>query len=836
MADKKRFAVRICVFVLLLLAFEPVLVCEAVTSRVTRHRSSEDFLKGDANDVVIGSRGTIQLGRRAEVLVKRFDPSIGLRAGKLTTRPSSPVLSKAEGPKSAPGEPVLPVLSAVEGSEVERVEGGFRDVWSINSIVVHGDKVYIGTSPNGGVYAFSEGELKEVYSAQPVARAKSREPNEPNDSNAVETERRLANEHIFAMATDVAGRLLVGISGQRCALCRLEGGEMKVLFEPNDANYIFAITVDKAGDIYLGTGPQGKVYRLDSLGKKAELIYDSPDRNILSLAQGPDGLIYAGSDSRGLIYKINPPDVRRVNPRTKDATVLYDSEQQEITALLFFGEDLYAAATLADVIQAETMFAAQPPRVGRPEPQPEEEPPWDGGGDSPSTLSTSLKTGSLETSGGGTKLQVANTRERPGKQPEEHKGPPAKPPKPAQASFIYKVTRDGFVTDIFSETAVFFCLAAQGKELLVGTGNSDRIGAQLFAVEPASEEQTIVYEDRQASQITAVAVAGDDIYVGTANPARMVKLAKVFAREGTYTSELVDAGQPARWGKLQIEADVPHDCNMLVCCRSGNVKDVNDASFSKWTELADVNGPVQLDCPAGRFCQYKLVLRGDDEGLASPIIREVAVADTVPNLAPKVESVSVTRVDAVEKSGVFKVSCEVKDDNGDKLIYKIDFRKVGRTGWIEVEDGLESSSFEWDSRTVEDGRYEIRVTASDERSNTPDTKLAGSRVSEAVVVDNTGPVVSSHTIQKAGKTVTLKMNVSDELSAVGKVEYTVDSDANWMGVLPDDLVYDTTSEDFTIVVDKLSAGQHVIALKLADDVGNTTYKTFEVNIDKSETH
>jgi hypothetical protein len=76
------------------------------------------------------------------------------------------------------------------------------------------------------------------------------------------------------------------------------------------------------------------------------------------------------------------------------------------------------------------------------------------------------------------------------------------------------------------------------------------------------------------------------------------------------------------------------------------------------------------------------------------------------------------------------------------------------------------------------------------------------------------------------------MTVTDELSAIGKVEYTVDSDANWMGVVPDDLVYDTTSENFTILTEKLALGQHVIALRLADDVGNTTYKTFDINIEK----
>jgi hypothetical protein len=454
-------------------------------------------------------------------------------------------------------------------------------------------------------------------------------------------------------------------------------------------------------------------------------------------------------------------------------------------------------------------FAAQALPPGRPEEQQqeEEEPPQ---GDS----------------GGGLKLQIANTKEASGEQPAEQKTPRPRPPKPAQASFLYKITKDGFVTDVFTESAVFFCLAQSGREILVGTGND----SQLFCVDPNSEKYSVLYEDRQASQITAVGVEGDDVYIGMANPAKLVKLGNVLSREGIYTSDLVDAGQPAKWGKFQIEADIPGDCNVLVACRSGNVKDVNDPSFSKWTDLQVVTGPVQLDCPAGRFCQYKLVLRGSEK--TTPVVREVALASTVPNLAPIVESINAARVEAGVKSGSFKISYDVKDDNSDKLIYKIDFRKAGRAGWIEVEDAVEAGTFEWDGRTVEDGRYEIRVTASDERSNTPDTKLTGSRVSDAVVVDNTGPVIKGHTINKTGKTLTLTIAVSDELSAIGKVEYTVDSDANWMGVVPDDLVYDTTSEDFTILVEKLAAGQHVIALRLADAVANMTYKTFEVNIEE----
>ena len=319
------------------------------------------------------------------------------------------------------------------------------------------------------------------------------------------------------------------------------------------------------------------------------------------------------------------------------------------------------------------------------------------------------------------------------------------------------------------------------------------------------------------------------MYLGTANPPKLIKLGSGFASEGTYTSDLIDAGQPAKWGKLQIEADIPKGCSVQVASRSGNVKDVNDPTFSPWTDLVKMTQPVQLRCPLGRFCQYKLVLQSED-GLQSPLIREIAVAGSVPNLAPKVESVGVSRIATTGKKGTFKISYKAKDDNGDKLIYKIDFRKIGRTNWIELKDELEAASFEWDGRTVEDGRYEVRVTTSDERSNTTTTKLTGSRISEPVVVDNTAPVIERHSIDKDAKTITLKLQISDEFSAIGQVHYTVDSNAKWIGTMPNDLVYDTTDEDFTIVIEELETGEHIITVRISDSVGNTMYKTFEVNV------
>jgi len=773
--------------------------CLAVSSKVTRHNSSSDLLKGRTEKVVIGSRGTIQLGRAAESAI--FDCRSG--EGILPLFPD--VGRMPTGRKAGTASPQ---------SKIENP----NDVWSINSIVVSGGTVYFGTSPNGGIYKYNLNKLTKIY---PFSIAEIRLPNSDlkieDRKSKIENpmaEEYLSNEHIFAMATDVSGRLLAGISGKGCRLCRLEGEKMETVFEPDDAKYIFALALDEGGNIYLGTGPEGKIYQLNSLGKKPELIYDSRDKNILSLAIGRDGYIYAGSDNRGLIYKIHP--------RTKKVTVLYDSDQPEITALLPVGNSesdvsLYAAATSAKIVQTQTQFAASTfsgTSPGRPEVEDKSEE-------------------SIDVNKGDRKLEIANTQVTGEAKPASGPPPVRKGTKPSQDSHIYKITQDGFVTDVFGEAAVFFCLAEKDGKLLVGTGNN----ASLFSVEPAMEQQAVIYEDEQAAQITAIALSGDTVYLGTANPAKLITLGSGFASEGTYTSDLIDAGQPATWGKLQLEASVPQGCKVQVSARSGNVQDVNDPTFSEWSEPVEITEPIQLQCPLGRFCQYKLILQSQ-YGTDSPLIREIAVACTVPNLAPQIESVTVSRIKSAGKDGVFKISFVAKDDNDDKLVYKIDFRKPGRTSWIELKDELEASSFEWDGKTVEDGRYEVRVTASDAGSNTTLTKLAGSRVSEPVVVDNTGPVVKNMKITSSlkddGKYRVLGIEAADELSAIDKLEYTIDSNDRWISTVPDDLVYDTKDENFTIRIDAeedLPKGDHVITVRLSDAVGNTTYKTLEVNVD-----
>lgn len=710
----------------------------AVTSVMARHQTGADFLKGQAKNVIIDSNGTLRLARQTETV---------------------------------------------------ELEGHLADVWSIHTM--HSDAagtIYLGTGPNAKVIRLADGRAEQVYPA-----AADQTP---------ATDGAIANEHVFALAQDVAGRLLIGISGNTGKLVRLAGGEAQTLFEDGRVQYIFAIALDADNNIYMATGPNGMVFKLDAFGEHPELIFDTKDRSLLSLAVH-DGILYAGGDQRGLIY--------RIDPRTRKATVLYDSEQDEI-ASLFVDDDgnVYAAATSAGaaMLQLQTQAPSLKKAPGRPDTE--------------------------KSSGASPMAESVNTAESAPEEEKKEEPAPTRqaPPPPAAraAGHIYRVSPDGFVTDIYSEMAVLYSLTQSDGKLWLGTGNK----GQLFTVDPATEEAAVLYEDKISSQVAAVEHIGGSAYLGLSNPAKLVRMSPSLHESGTFESTFLDAGQPARWGKLQIEADIPAGAKITMSCRSGNVNDPNDQTFSKWSDEVDLSEAAELDCPPARFCQYRLKLTASPDG-QTPVVRQVAAAHVIPNLAPRIASVKAERSRDRKKLYAFDVALMAVDDNKDTLDYTIEFRREGNKVWIPLKDALDQPRFEWDTRTVADGRYELRVTASDYKSNTPETALTGARISDVFVIDNSAPAVTQADIAvlargEGGHDAVLSMTVEDAWSVLGRVQYTVDSNEKWLTALPDDLVYDTLVETFTIRNEKLKSGTHVIAVMVADDAENTMYKSWEVEI------
>jgi len=239
---------------------------------------------------------------------------------------------------------------------------------------------------------------------------------------------------------------------------------------------------------------------------------------------------------------------------------------------------------------------------------------------------------------------------------------------------------------------------------------------------------------------------------------------------------------------------------------------------------------TQLECPIGRYCQYRLTLSTDDSK-STPVINRIAVPYVIDNLAPRITSVKASRSKDPKNPATIQVFFIASDANGDKLRYKIEFRKAGNTRWILLKDKFTEAKFDWKSNTVEDGRYELRVTADDTQNNTTATALTGSRISDQVIVDNTAPAVESSSVNVDGATATLKLSLKDDLSVIGNLSYTVNSNEDWISTVPDDLIYDTTQEEFTITIKDLEPGENVIAVRFSDNVKNTKYKSYETKVE-----
>jgi hypothetical protein len=103
----------------------------------------------------------------------------------------------------------------------------------------------------------------------------------------------------------------------------------------------------------------------------------------------------------------------------------------------------------------------------------------------------------------------------------------------------------------------------------------------------------------------------------------------------------------------------------------------------------------------------------------------------------------------------------------------------------------------WDTTTVPDGRYSVRITASDASANTADRALAGARESAAFDVDNTGPAITVAP-PSAAEPGALTFTVRDAQSVIELVEVAINGE--YRALTPADGVADSREERYRIAL------------------------------------
>ncbi|HEX5888557.1 MAG TPA: hypothetical protein VFY61_07625 [Pyrinomonadaceae bacterium] len=592
-------------------------------------------------------------------------------------------------------------------------------------------------------------------------------------------------------------------------------GKADVYFDPGD-KYIWSLAVMSDGSLAVGTGDNGKLYRVRSAGATPEtsLLVSTNQTHVISLAVTPQGDLIAGTDSGGLVLRVSPEG---------KMFALFDTQLREIHALAPAADGSIYALALSDA--AATSRAPSTPAVS---PQPSE-----GGTPTTSVTITALdETGSPIQSATPTRSRsdVSNAR-----------------------SAVFRILPDGATDVVWSSptvTAFAIAPALQPGSVLIGTADKGRI----YSVTNDGRDTLLLQSPE--GQISSLFVRNNQVYAASSNQGKLFRFGNELMSEGSYESPVRDAKLTASWGKIWWRGTGAVE----VQTRTGN-GERPDAAWSDWSTPYRNPEGNQISSPRARFIQWRATVRSGNS-LTPGSIEDVSVAYLPRNVAPEVLSISVLPIGVglqqiaqvgadpnVESSGldpsVFgpvapvpprrfyqrgarSFQWQAEDRNADTLEYSIFYRALNEQTFRLLKDKLRENFYTIDGATLADGRYVIKVIASDAPDNPPGQKLTGERLSEPIDIDNTPPVVKLvGQPQITRDSVRVVFSVDDATGKVKKADASIDG-AAWVPVFPDDGIADSGHETYSVDFGALGPGEHTISLRSFDGSGNVG--TFSVTV------
>lgn len=730
---------------------------------------------------------------------------------------------------------------------VHIIEQQDPDVTSVDALAQASDgSVFAGTSPKGILLKIKDGK--------------------------VTTEAKIADTvSIFSLLYDDDGGLLIGTGGDKGKIYRIDkpGDAPREIFSADGVQYIWAMQTTPDGNLYAATGPNGQLFEIHPDGSHKE-VYKSSEDNLTTLLSDGKNLLYLGTDPDGLVV--------RFDCKTHESFVLYNASEAEITALAIDSAgNLYASTGEVGARQPqgapsgnakdtsgrpETGVEATPP-IPKSTPAPPPKPPAPSNPDpneprpipKQPTMLIPVNTPAYMMDDPSSGDDPGNGPQTPpDNQPSGDAGAQGAHAQPAAAqpadtdqaqklpgNAIYKIDPNGFVTEIFRDDVVIYCMVAQGDKLIVGVGGEGAV----YELKPAAEESEILAKV-DAKQVTCLLpTSTGSVLMGLANAGGISELSSGYASDGTYISPVLDATQVSRFGNVQLHGYLPEGTSLTLSTRSGNLRDADAAGWSEWTTEASAAEYVKSQSPAARFLQYRLTFNSP-KGDTTPSVDTVDVAYQLPNLPPIIKSVKLDSGDSTPPSapaahtaaakpdgtGVQTITWDASDPNSDTLIYTLYFRSSTDGPWILLKDKLKDPTYEWDTRSVSDGRYQIKVLASDAPSNPIGQEKITSRVSDPIIVDNTPPVIGDVAVKITGNDAQITLHAQDATSIVANVEYTVDSSEDWQATLPTDIIFDSPDANVVFTVKNLTSGTHQVTIRATDSHGNAALQTVVVKIDR----
>ena len=632
-------------------------------------------------------------------------------------------------------------------------------------------------------------------------------------------------------------------------------------FSKIDEARVWALAEDSEGNIYAGTGNEGKIYKISADGKTSTLYYDSPEVEIYSLAVGPDDTLYAGTGPDGLIYKITdestPPQtllskgdkyvwamhlddagnlyavtglegkIYKITPEG-ESSVLFDAEEKNIVSLIAYDGGFYAGSSGNGIIYkisedgtANVVYQAKEKDVRNLV--------MDSKGNVYASLITSVPMDRNSTS-----------RSSRGPSVPAPQTPGSGPPK-ENKSFIYRLHPDGTIALVWSspEPLISAIVLESDDQLLVGTGSNGKLyrvntkTGDFEAIGKCSSKDIVaIHQTKNSDEMKTILAAG--------NPGKLFALTSTHVEEGTIESSVHNAQSLSRWGKLSWEAEIEEDTSITFATRSGNTRKPDD-TWNKWSEELTTPEGSQIPNADAQYIQWRAKFTTTDPA-KSPMLKKVILASAQTNVEPKFSSISIgsgssraQRPSAGPPSPSsaskgsssssspkkWKIEWKVEDANKDTLQFTVYYKADGEENWQLLKKELSTSSYDWDITSIADGRYKIKVVATDKLSNPVGWAKTSEKVSAPISIDNTDPNIGEINVNMNDDgTYKITCDVSDMMNTVQKAVYKIDNDEQWKVIFPDDGIFDSKEEQLLLETGKLPDGAHSITIRVTDKAQN----------------
>jgi len=636
-----------------------------------------------------------------------------------------------------------------------------------------------------------------------------------------------------AIAFDSKGTLYVGTSPDGKVYRVSASGEKSVFFDPT-TKYIWDLAFSPDGTLYVATGDKGQVFAVAPDGK-GELFYSSDEAHIRVLAFDAKGNLIAGTEPSGRILRVSRSS-SKASAAKVEGFVLYETAKREVTSLAVAAEgSIYVSAI------GEKQRTGQAPTT---------------------IISTPQGTTSITNSGVISGGQV---------QPQ----PPFLAFPPLLSSSIYRISPEGAPEELWSsrEDVVYALGLASDGRLLAGTGNS----GTLLAVDGHGVFAHLAKSG--SAQITGIARnSAGKVFLCTANPGKVYSVGPEYEAEGAFESRSFDAQLFSQWGRIQWwsppvaaakSSARSNEPRLEFFVRSGNTEDPG-REWSRWYGPYTKSGSA-VEAPSARFVQWKAVIH---DGRPGDGIDWVSLAYLPRNVAPVIDGIGLQEpgVRAQSQSGISSgqpapvtlkmppspnisgvmitqsstpprfeqppqgtlqksyqtVLWTAHDDNDDDMRYAVYFRGEDEREWRLLKDNLEQKFYSWDTTTLPDGAYYLKIVASDAPSNSPALALKTERESERFEVDNTPPTIehlqanlattSFGTLPKI-QTVLVSFTARDASSSIERAQYSLDG-GDWILMAPSAGISDALVEQYNFSLSVLGPGEHTIAVRAYDRFEN----------------